>query len=48
MLLTRGKPQRYGTLMARQNGRDVPSCKLEDPAHVDELRASVGLGVYRF
>lgn len=47
--------QRYGTLMARQNGRDVLSCKLEDPAHVDELRASVGLpplpkglGVYQF
>lgn len=35
--------QRYGSLVTSQRGRDELSCRLEDPTHTDQLRASVGL-----
>jgi len=38
----RGRPQRYGTQFVQKDGKYVPHT-LEDPARVDEWRASVGL-----
>jgi hypothetical protein len=43
VLLHEGKPQEYGTQAIGRDGRFVPR-KLRDPDHVDERRASVGLG----
>jgi hypothetical protein len=43
VLLAEGKPQEYGTQAIARDGRFVPR-DLRDPDHVDERRASVGLG----
>ena len=43
VLLAEGKPQEYGTQATARDGRFVPR-DLRDPDHVDERRASVGLG----
>jgi hypothetical protein len=43
VLLHEGKPQEYGTQAIARDGRFEPR-KLRDPAHVDQRRASVGLG----
>jgi len=43
--LSRGRPQRYGTqFVADSGGQGLVPHTLADPDHVDELRASVGLG----
>jgi hypothetical protein len=42
VLVNEGKPQRYGTQFRSQDGVNVPQ-PMEDPAHVDALRAGVGL-----
>ena len=40
-----GKPQVYGTQVeGDENGNPVPRTPIEDPEHVDERRAAVGLG----
>jgi hypothetical protein len=38
-----GRPQLYGTQLERRGGRLAPT-EIEDPEHVDERRAQVGLG----
>jgi hypothetical protein len=43
VLLHEGKPQEYGTQATGRDGRFVPR-NLRDPDHVDQRRASVGLG----
>jgi hypothetical protein len=43
VLLHEGKPQEYGTQAIARDGRFEPR-KLRDPDHVDQRRASVGLG----
>jgi len=43
VLLHEGKPQEYGTQATARDGRFEPR-KLRDPDHVDQRRASVGLG----
>ena len=43
VLLHEGQPQEYGTQAIARNGR-FEARKLRDPDHVDERRASVGLG----
>jgi hypothetical protein len=43
ILVADGKPQRYGTQFHTVDGKLVPR-PIEDEAHVDERRASVGLG----
>lgn len=43
ILVADGKPQRYGTQFHMVDGKLVPR-PIEDEAHVDERRASVGLG----
>ena len=46
LLHREGKPQRYGTQYTTTNGRDFASMKMdpvEDPAHLDERRASMDL-----
>ena len=43
VLLHEGKPQEYGTQAMARDGRLEPQ-KLRDPDHVDQRRASVGLG----
>jgi len=43
VLLHEGKQQEYGTQATARDGRFVPR-NLRDPDHVDERRASVGLG----
>ena len=43
VLLHEGQPQEYGTQAIAREGRFVPK-NLRDPDHVDERRASVGLG----
>jgi hypothetical protein len=43
VLLHEGKPQEYGTQAIARDGRFEPQ-KLRDPDHVDQRRASVGLG----
>lgn len=40
--MSEGRPQRYGSQMQCENGRFKPY-RLEDPARVDEWRASMGL-----
>lgn len=42
ILTGEGKPQRYGTQFHEVDGKLVPQ-PIEDPEHVDRLRASVGL-----
>jgi hypothetical protein len=42
VLLAQGRPQRYGTQFAPQNGKLVPR-PIEDAAHVDERRRAIGL-----
>ena len=44
VLRAEGKPQRYGTQFGPGPDGDFAPQPLEDPARVDELRASVGLG----
>jgi hypothetical protein len=43
VLLHEGRPQEYGTQAIAREGRFEPK-KLRDPEHVDQRRASVGLG----
>jgi hypothetical protein len=43
VLVADGKPQRYGSQFDTSEGRCEP-LPLEDPAHVDERRSSMGLG----
>jgi len=43
VLLHEGKPQEYGTQAMARDGRFEPR-KLRDPDHVDQRRASIGLG----
>lgn len=43
VLVHAGKPQRYGTQFG-DDGSGLRPGIMEDPAHVDERRASVGLG----
>jgi len=43
VLIHQGKPQRYGTQFGN-DGSGLKPAKMEDPAHVDRRRASVGLG----
>lgn len=43
VLVHAGKPQRYGTQFQEEDGDFKPG-KLENPADIDERRASVGLG----
>ena len=43
VLIHEGKPQRYGTQFG-DDGSGLKPGKMEDPAHVDQRRASVGLG----
>jgi|SRR5882672_10030456 len=43
VLIHQGKPQRFGTQFGN-NGSGLKPGKMEDPAHVDQRRASVGLG----
>jgi hypothetical protein len=43
VLLHEGRPQEYGTQAIARDGRFEPR-KLRDPDHVDQRRASVGLG----
>jgi len=43
VLLHEGKPQEYGTQAIARDGRFEPR-KLRDPEHVDQRRATVGLG----
>jgi hypothetical protein len=43
VLLHEGEPQEYGTQAIARDGRFEPR-KLRDPDHVDQRRASVGLG----
>lgn len=43
VLVGEGKPQRYGTQFTEEDGVMVPQ-PIEDEAHVDARRASVGLG----
>jgi hypothetical protein len=43
VLVHEGKPQEYGTQAIARDGRFEPR-KLRDPGHVDQRRASVGLG----
>jgi hypothetical protein len=43
VLIHAGKPQRYGTQF-RDDGSGLKPGEMEDPAHVDQRRASVGLG----
>jgi hypothetical protein len=43
LLAGRGKPQRYGTNFEMRDGEMKPT-PMEDEAHIDELRKSVGLG----
>jgi glutathione S-transferase len=46
LLRHEGKPQRYGTQYTTTNGRDFASMKMdpvEDPAHLDQRRASMDL-----
>jgi hypothetical protein len=46
LLRHEGKPQRYGTQYTTTNGKDFASMKMdpvEDPAHLDERRASMDL-----
>lgn len=43
VLIHEGKPQRYGTQFGN-DGSGLKPGKMEDPAHVDQRRASVGLG----
>ncbi len=42
VLMGEGKPQRYGTQIARKDGRWVPQA-IEDETNVDKRRAEVGL-----
>jgi hypothetical protein len=42
MLVRQGKPQLYGTQFHEVDGRLVPE-PIQDPEHVDERRAKVGL-----
>jgi hypothetical protein len=43
VFIHQGKPQRYGTQFGN-DGSGLRPGKMEDPAHVDRRRASVGLG----
>jgi hypothetical protein len=43
VLLHEGKPQEYGTQAIARDGR-FEARKLRDPEHVDQRRASIGLG----
>ncbi|HLQ12229.1 MAG TPA: DUF6624 domain-containing protein [Steroidobacteraceae bacterium] len=43
VLIHQGKPQRYGSQFGN-NGSGLKPGRMEDPAHVDQRRASVGLG----
>ena len=43
VLLHQGKPQLYGTQFG-DNGSGLKPGKMQDPARVDQRRASVGLG----
>lgn len=41
--VNRGRPQTYGTQIRCRGGRARPATPIVDPAHVDELRAEVGM-----
>lgn len=41
-----GRPQRYGSQMTCKGGKYVPD-RLEDPDHVDERRATLGMTPYK-
>ncbi len=43
VLIHQGKPQRYGSQFGN-DGSGLKPGKMEDPGHVDQRRASVGLG----
>jgi hypothetical protein len=45
VLVHHGKPQRYGTQFGNDGGGLKPG-KMEDPAHVDQRRATMGLGPF--
>jgi hypothetical protein len=41
-----GRPQRYASQLACDEGRRIPKGQVEDPAHLDERRMSVGLDAW--
>ncbi|HUC95805.1 MAG TPA: DUF6624 domain-containing protein [Candidatus Saccharimonadia bacterium] len=45
VLMIDGKPQIYGTQF-KGRGKDLKVWSIQDPEHIDELRASVGLGTF--